>query len=421
MTTPSFSRLGSSNAYDITRSNLLARQTNLANLQDQMTSGKRVVVASDDPTSAAQAERSLTRITRIAADLRALESQRSAISTAEGALGEASEALQTIRERVFASGNAAYSTEQRKSIAFELSGLRNQLFEIANRKDASGLPIFGGLGSALAPFTGPTAPPQDYTFNGLPGQTANSDVGIPLALDGDSGFMHKAARDGVYNVKVSNTVTGTIPSDRTLTTTSVSLTNSSLVNGSAYSINVTGVSTTAGITTVTYGVTETPNVGGPYTGLTVSYPSTQTGIIPVTVMPGIALTITGTPAVGDTIKVDPSASIFSVLDNAIKDIGGAVNGNDVTQAVGQALNNIDIGMARISAIRGQAGDFLNRADRISSNQGKRSIDLEADRSRVEDLDMIKGISEFQKQQTGYQAALQTYAQVQKLSLFNFIS
>jgi flagellar hook-associated protein 3 FlgL len=78
-------------------------------------------------------------------------------------------------------------------------------------------------------------------------------------------------------------------------------------------------------------------------------------------------------------------------------------------------------MARISAIRGQAGDFLNRADRISSNQGKRSIDLEADRSRVEDLDMIKGISEFQKQQTGYQAALQTYAQVQKLSLFNFIS
>jgi flagellar hook-associated protein 3 FlgL len=36
------------------------------------------------------------------------------------------------------------------------------------------------------------------------------------------------------------------------------------------------------------------------------------------------------------------------------------------------------------------------------------------------MDMVKGISEFQTQQTGYSAALQTYAQVQKLSLFNFL-
>jgi flagellar hook-associated protein 3 FlgL len=46
--------------------------------------------------------------------------------------------------------------------------------------------------------------------------------------------------------------------------------------------------------------------------------------------------------------------------------------------------------------------------------------LEADRSRAEDLDMVKGISDFQNLQTGYSAALQTYAQIQKLSLFNFI-
>jgi flagellar hook-associated protein 3 FlgL len=34
--------------------------------------------------------------------------------------------------------------------------------------------------------------------------------------------------------------------------------------------------------------------------------------------------------------------------------------------------------------------------------------------------VIKGYSDFQNQTTGYQAALQTYAQVQKLSLFNYI-
>ena len=48
------------------------------------------------------------------------------------------------------------------------------------------------------------------------------------------------------------------------------------------------------------------------------------------------------------------------------------------------------------------------------------MQLEDDRSRAEDLDMIKGISDFQNQQVGYEAALKSYAQVQQLSLFKFI-
>ena len=89
--------------------------------------------------------------------------------------------------------------------------------------------------------------------------------------------------------------------------------------------------------------------------------------------------------------------------------------------MGQALANIDRGLERMHNMRGYAGELLNRADRITGDQSKRSEQLEADRSRAEDLDMIKGISDFQNQQTGYQAALQTYASVQKLSLFNYIS
>ena len=35
--------------------------------------------------------------------------------------------------------------------------------------------------------------------------------------------------------------------------------------------------------------------------------------------------------------------------------------------------------------------------------------------------MVKGLSDFNLTQTSYQAALQSYAQIQKLSLFNFIN
>lgn len=414
--TTTFNRLGSANTYDNALRNLSTRQSALSNLQENLTSGKKVVRPSDDPTGAAQAERALTRIGRIATDQRALELQRNAIVMAESTLGDVTDALQNFRELVVNAGNGTMTATDRKSIALQLTGLRDQIYALANRNDTNGQPLFSALGSALTPFVGPQSTAPDYQFNGLPGQSPTSEVAIPFALDGDSAFMLTTTRDGVYNVTAT-------PASSQLRTGSATLSPPTPATGSSYTITIGTVDSTTipGTTTVTYGVTESPNVTGPFLGLTASYPSAQSANMVVTAMPGLSLSITGTPVAGDTVTVKPSPSIFSVLDNAIRDIGSATTSNGASQAVSQALGNIDIGMSRVSAIRGQAGDLLNRADRISDNQEKRSVQLEGDRSRAEDLDMVKGISNFQNQQTGYQAALQSYAQVQKLSLFNYIS
>jgi flagellar hook-associated protein 3 FlgL len=415
MSASNLSRAGSANTYDLAIRNLSSRQSDLANLQENLTSGKRVVRASDDPTAAAQAERSLTRIARIASDQRALESQRNTLVMGESALGDVTDALQLFRELTVSAGNGTHTSAERTTIANQLQGLREQILAVANRKDTNGLPLFSGLGSASTPFAGPNAPPNDYSFLGLPGQATSSETSIPGTLDGDGAFMLQPRRDGAYNVTMSQ-----IPVGRTLKTDPISMVNPSLVNGSSYTVSVTGVATVAGTTTVTYSLAEGPPVSGPVqAGLTASFPA-NLPTFTITQMPGLSLTVNGAPAVGDTLQIDPSPSSFSVLDDAIKDIGTASNANAAAQAVSQALHNIDIVMARISAIRGQAGDLLNRADRITSTQEARSIQLEGDRSRAEDLDMVKGISQFQNQQTGYQVALQTYAQVQKLSLFNFL-
>lgn len=414
MSASNVSRLGSANTYDLSIRNLSTRQATLSNLQENLTSGKRVVRASDDPAAAAQAERALTRIARIASDQRALESHSNTITLAESTLGDITDALQTFRDLTVSAGNATHTQAERTTIANQLQGLRESILSMANRKDTNGLPLFSGLGSALTPFAGPNSPPTDYSFLGLPGQTTSSETSIPGALDGDSAFMLQSKRDGVYNVTMS-----TIPSNRTLKTGATTVTNPNLVNGSSYAIAFTGVANAAGTTTVTYSITESPS-GTVQSPLTASFPDNLPAKFTITQMPGLSLTVDGLPAVGDTLQVDASPSSFSVMDDAIKDIGSASNANAASQAVAQSLNNIDIVMARISAVRGEAGDLLNRADRITATQESRSIQLEADRSRAEDLDMVKGISDFQNQQTGYQVALQTYAQVQKLSLFNFL-
>lgn len=449
MTATAFTRLGSANAYDNTLRNLQTRQTTLSNLQESLTSGKKINSAADDPTGAAQAERAMNRIARIATDQRALESQRNAIAQAESTLGNITDALQNFRELVVTAGNGAYTASERTTIASQLTGMRDQILALANTKDSNGLPLFAALGSALAPFVGPQSVAPDYTFNGLPGQSSSGQYAIPFTLDGEAAFMNQPARDGVFNV-----TTSTIPTSRSLTTDGVVVSNSATVASTAalaqatagnpdypsYTITFTALDSTTvpGTTTVTYDITETPAVSGPsplVSGATASYATGSASKIAITGIPGLSFningippttdkdagaTVVGSPAVGDTINVNFKRSVFSVLDTAINDIGKAVNANAATQAVAQALHNIDTSMTRISSVRGQAGDLLGRADRITTDNDKRNIEQEGNRSRAEDLDMIKGISDFQNQQTGYSAALQSYAQVQKLSLFNFL-
>ena len=449
-------RVGTANMYDNAIRNVSARQTSLVNLQENLTSGKRVVRASDDPVSAAQAERALTRISRIQTEQRALENQRNAIAQAESTMGDAISLVQEARQLMVSAGSGTLTSNDRATIANQLQSLRDQLTAVANRTDTNGIPLLGALGSAQSPFMGPLNSTPDYLFAGQAGQTASDGVTLPNTLDGDSAFMFDAKRDGSFHaaitpgtstVIVPGATTPSVPAmgqpNRALTTSAITVAegtnfNKNPATGLAYTYSVSFSTVTLDPATntlsATYNVSSTDPAFVP--------PAQQTltpikigekgefninGLPPgmsmkVTTLPTKAVdgTITLSPANGDTINISPQASVFSVIDKAIAEIKAAPNSNVAAQASGQALANIDIGLERMSNIRSYAGELLNRADRITGDQSKRSEQLEADRSRAEDLDMIKGISDFQNQQTGYQAALQTYASVQKLSLFNYI-
>ena len=450
-------RVGTANMYDNAIRNVSARQTSLVNLQENLTSGKRVVRASDDPVSAAQAERALTRISRIQTEQRALENQRNAIAQAESTMGDAIGLVQEARQLMVSAGNGTLTSNDRATIANQLQSLRDQLTAVANRTDTNGIPLLGALGSAQSPFMGPLNSTPDYLFAGQAGQTASDGVTLPNTLDGDAAFMFDAKRDGSFHaaitpgtstVIVPGATTPSVPAmgqpNRALTTSAITVAegtnfNKNPATGLAYTYSVSFSNVTLDPATntlsATYNVSSTDPAFVP--------PAAQTlnpikigekgefninGLPPgmsmkVTTLPTKAVdgTITLSPANGDTINISPQASVFSVIDKAIAEIKAAPNSNVAAQAISQALANVDIGLERMSNIRSYAGELLNRADRITGDQEKRSVQLESDRSRAEDLDMIKGISDFQNQQTGYQAALQTYASVQKLSLFNYIS
>lgn len=401
-------RLGTANTYDNTLANLTTRQTSLADLQEKLSAGKRVVRASDDPTGAAQAERAQTRMTRIDVEQRALNLQRNSVAVAEATLGNGMDLLQTFRQLIVSAGDAAYKASDRTSIAQEMASLRDQLFTYANKQDSNGIPLFGGLISAPLPFTDV---PAGVTYNGVAGERASTPVTIPGTMDGQAAFMNVPTGNGVFTLGLAGANTGQLWTDVGQVTTPAALT------GNNYSVIFNVSATVPPVTT--YDVFDDTLDPGHLAPVAAAQPYTDGQSI---TFDGLSFIARGVPVNGDTVQVAPStrSDLFAVMDAAIAGINGASNGHQLAQKLALALAQIDTGMDRVQSARSRAGELLKRADVIEGNQVDKGIQLAADKSRAEDMDMIKGISEFQNQQTGYEAALKTYAQIQRLSLFNYL-
>jgi flagellar hook-associated protein 3 FlgL len=395
-------RIGTANVYETSLEQLYKRQNDMLTQQEQLSSGLRVNRASDDPIAAAQAERAMVRLNRIDTDQRALETQRSALLSAEAGLGEALNRMQDLRELVVAAGNAAFSPADRNTLATQISSLRDQILAIANRADSNGVPLFGGLGSAGAPFADI---PGGVMFHGAPGQRAATTTALPGAMNGQAIWMDVSSGNRTFDVSLGASNTGGVWTD------TGHVVSPSLLTGENYRIDFT---VSAGLTT--YDVVNTT------TSTTFISAQPYTSGSPIQ-FDGLSLLPQGAPANGDTLVIAPSTplNMFNLLDDTINSIDNAPSDNKLSQAIALSLAQIDTGMERLQSARGQAGDWLNRADSITDAQSARSLALESDRSRAVDADMAKAISEFTRSQTGYQAALQSYAQIQRLSLFNYIN
>ncbi len=402
-------RVSTANLYEASISNLQRRQTALQTQQQQLTSGKRVLSASDDPTGAARAERALATIGRVDANQRSLEASRNSMALAESALGDAGELLQQARETLASAGNASYTDAERAALAQKLKGLRDQMLAIANRSDGAGGYIFGGQGSAQPPFLDRSG---GVSYVGVPGQIQSGNLeDFPLTLDGRGAWESAASGNGFF---VTDAGTNSLVPGQAAKgwIDSGTVSDPSKLTGLAYSIAISGTAPSQ-----TYTITPAPTDGTPDTGTFTAGKALE--------FDGMSMTISGAPVDGDNFSLTPSTNslkVFDVMDSAINDLltpnrGGA----QITQANNNALRDLDAVMTKLQSGRSQAGEVLNKLDGSESRMSGLKLYSQQEQSAATDLDMTQAISEFSNQQTGYQAALQTYAMVQRMSLFQYIN
>jgi len=404
-------RISTANAYNRTIDQLAVRQAELAAQQERLATGKRVQKASDDPVAATLAETAQNRLSRVQADLRTLEASRTSLQQAESGLGESSELIQQVRDLFVTAGNGVFTDSEREDVARQLEGLREQMIAVANRTDSAGRTLFGGLGGAATPFVDLYSPSGNgVSFNGARGQAAAGDTALPQALDGESIWMQVPQGNGRFVVSLPDTNTGGV------STTVGEVVDPAAYTGGDYRISFADVAGQMQYTVIDVTNGNTPlasHTGVPYEpGKAVQFG-------------GMSFTISGQPASGDAIDIEgspPRSDIFSIVQNAVDALryNGTNESAHRNQELARAMTEVDASHDRVLLARGRVGELLNRADSLDSLLAGRALDHKAEDSRLTDIDLVKGISDFQTQQQGLEAAIKSYAQVQKLSLFSMI-
>ena len=281
--------------------------------------------------------------------------------------------------------------------------MRQQLLAVANRTDGAGTHLFGGQGANQAPFVDAAGGVQ---FVGTSGQVqAASGEALPLTVDGQAAWMTARDGNGVFATRAV-TSTGSAWIDVG------SVTDPQLLTGATYSVqfNVSGTATTYSVLKNGAATAQTNLAFQPGQAINVD---------------GMSATIAGSPANGDAFELAPSnpnLSVFDALDAAIADLRTPNrSGTQITQANSTNLRNIDAVLGQLQTMRSQVGATMNRIDGVTDRLTASKLSMRTERSNAEDLDMTSALSEFDRQQTGYDAALKSYSLVQKLSLFNYLN
>jgi flagellar hook-associated protein 3 FlgL len=382
--------------------NMLRQQAALAETQNQLATGRRVLTAAASPVDWARAARldeTLAALGRYHANAGAAADR---LGFEEGALASASDILQRARELAVQANGGTLDAGARGIIATELRSLREQLLQIANSTDAEGHYLFAGSRSAAAPFAfaGSGAAYAGDSQARLLSLSAHRDI-----ADGDSGdrvFMNLTSGNGTFAVAAGAANAGTAQLG------AAGINDLSQWDGDTYTLTFSGGnyevrdSASALVTSGTYS-----------SGASIAFR-------------GIRLSVGGTPADGDQFQVSASAAqdVFTTLQKLI-DFAESPIATSAQRAQNQtlffgALQELDAAHAHFVDLRGSVGARLSAVDDAQSSLSAQMLLAEQHLSELRDLDYAEAASRFALQQTMLEAAQLSYQRVQGLSLFDYL-
>lgn len=427
-----------------------SNHASLYKLQNQLSTGRRVLTPEDDPVAAAQALVVTQTKGVVTQHLENQSAARSQLALVEGTLSSVGDLLQDVRERVIQAGNSTLTYNDRSYIATELESRYQDLLGLANTSDGAGQFMFSGYQGAVRPFVetsiaGFPVSADPVRYNGDDGERLLQ-VGpsrqIATNLSGNDIFMNIKSGNGTFTTGVGgNDGGGTILPPNSAYNQGTALIDAGSVLDPGLWQSAADIHGSLRIefsvvgTTTTYQIYDAANqalLATPATfvpGQAIELEQTQTNP-PLTTDPakfGAQVTVSGEPADGDTFTIAPSAaqSVFQTINNLIRllrqPVGAApVSVTEYTNRLGAELTNLDRGLDSINGGRADVGARLKELDSLTSLSSDLEVQHSATLSELEDLDYAAAISDFTRKQLQLEAAQKSFAQISRLSLFDIL-
>ncbi len=402
-------RISTLSFYARSMNDMGSQQQQLFRIQQQLAAESKFLTPADDPVASARAlgvSDTLAQSSQYAASRgRATLS----LSREEDALKTATEILQNVKTMIVQAGNGTLSDADRASLATAMQSNLDQLVNVANADDGNGQFLFAGYKSANPPFVPQAGGGVQYM--GDQGQRLiQVDVArqMSAADDGRSVFQSVQGSAGyVTSASAANTGSGVFGG--------VGVADASApLYGKDFSIAFAG-----GNYTVT--TNDTPPVVAA-TGL-------YTPGSPI-VFGGVQLSMSGTPADGDSFRVAPAKNagtdVFATIGDMIGALrqplaaGGAAAQARLQNALSTANVKITNAHDNVLTIRSSVGSRMNEIDALDDAGASRDLIDKSYLSDLQDLDPAAAISEFLQRQTSLQATQQTFARLHGISLFNYL-
>jgi flagellar hook-associated protein 3 FlgL len=302
--------------------------------------------------------------------------------------------------------NSAMSPANRADSATQLQQDLQSLTSIGNSTDSAGNYLFSGYANGSPAFTqsGGTV-----SYNGSD-QVIQVQISSNQSISGgDTGataFMNIPTGNGTFTVSAGSTNTGSASIGGGTVTNPTTYAAAETAGAGAYTISFTDPSD--------YQVTDSNgNVVGSGT-------YTDGGSIAFN---GAQVTLNGTPAAGDSFTVAPAGttSAFSALSNLITTLNSTtLNNGQLTTQINAALQQIQNSVTNFSNVSASVGARINAITASQSTATSVTTTLKTNISTLQSTDYTQATTQLSSEELALQAAQESYASLEKLSLFNYI-
>ncbi|WP_313619957.1 flagellar hook-associated protein FlgL [Achromobacter sp.] len=412
-------RLSTTMMYTNGLSGVLAQESDMNRLVEQVGSGRKFLSPSDDPLGAAlsigvaqtQSINSTYAMNRHTANTN--------LGQESNALDAVKNALQEARTRVIQAGGVL-SDSDRQTLSTALKSTREALLGLANSTDGNGQYLFSGNDGNVMPYTKDAAGKIQYS--GSVGertiqvdqsrQLSSSDLGVDIF-----GRANPGSQGYVASTPIGNGGTAQFGA--------VSVTPGSPNLGMNFSVTFEADATGA----IGYRVTTTDATGN--NPVTVPDPLSQpaTPYVSGSVIDfgGVSVAVSGDPKAGDVVDVESVQStdmdIFATLDDLISTLDAPSSGDPVATArLNNALATANKKMSNtydnVLTVTASVGARMNELDALDATGTQKGLSYSKSLSDLEDLDYYSAASQLALRQVALQAASAAFMTIQGSSLFS---